>query len=69
VKINATVAIEDNDNLGDLIRELDKMLDEGWTMDQIDIYRAAKTVPQIKTPGISTIYNETHLSHNGGLRP
>jgi hypothetical protein len=69
MKINMTIAIEENDTLVDLVRELDKFDDEGWTLDQIDIYRAAKAVLPTPALGVTKIYNETHLSHDGGLRP
>jgi hypothetical protein len=54
-----TIALEDDDTLDELVNELGRYLEEGWALNQIDIYRAAKPAPiKLAPPNITTIYND-----------
>ncbi len=70
--MNFIINLEKDDTIEDLKVALDQLSELSFDLDAIIInsYRGSvTTLPKNPIPNVTTIYNETGLSHNGGLRP
>lgn len=70
--MNFIINLEKDDLIEDLKVALDQLSEMGYDLSSIIInsYRGpVEIIPKNPMPNVTTIYNETGLSHNGGLRP